>query len=143
MHTSYNIWLIVAAGLNAIAAALHLAIIVGGAKWYRFFGAGEHMALATIAGRWYPAIITTGIALVLSIWSAYALSGAGVIQTLPLLKLGLSVITAVYLLRGLAIIPLFIIAREKTTPFLLWSSAICCGYGAIHLLGLTQVWSML
>jgi hypothetical protein len=143
MHTSYNIWLIVAAGLSAIAAALHLAIIVGGAKWYRFFGAGEHMALATIAGRWYPAIITIGIALVLSIWSAYALSGAGVIQTLPLLKLGLSVITAVYLLRGLAIIPLFIIAREKTTPFLLWSSAICCGYGAVHLLGLTQVWSML
>jgi len=143
MHTSYNIWLIVAAGLSAIAAALHLAIIVGGAKWYRFFGAGEHMALATIAGRWYPAIITTGIALVLSIWSAYALSGAGVIQTLPLLKLGLSVITAIYLLRGLAIIPLFIIAREKTTPFLLWSSASCCGYGTVHLLGLTQVWSML
>jgi len=143
MHTSYNIWLIIAAGLSAIAAALHLAIIFGGANWYRFFGAGEHMALATIAGRWYPAIITTGIALVLSIWSAYALSGAGVIQTLPLLKFGLIVITAVYLLRGLAIIPLFIIAREKTTPFLLWSSAICCGYGAVHLLGLTQVWSIL
>lgn len=143
MATSYNTWLIVAAGLSIIAALLHVAIIVGGAQWYRFFGAGERMALAAAAGRWYPAFITSGIALVLSIWAAYALSGAGVIQTLPLLKLGLSIITAIYLVRGLAIVPLLIIAREKSTPFLFWSSAICCGFGIIHLLGLTQVWSML
>lgn len=143
MPTPYNIWLIVAAGLSAIAALLHIAIIVGGAQWYRFFGAGERMALAAAAGRWYPTIVTTGIALVLSVWAAYALSGAGVIQTLPLLKFGLSVITAIYLLRGLAIVPLLVISREKTTPFLLWSSAVCCGYGVVHLAGLTQVWSML
>jgi hypothetical protein len=143
MPTPYNALLVVAAGLSTIAALLHVAIIVGGAQWYRFFGAGERMALASAAGRWYPAIVTAGIALVLSVWAAYALSGAGVIQKLPLLKLGLSVITAVYLVRGLAIVPLLVIAREKTTPFLLWSSVICCGYGIIHLLGLTQVWPML
>ena len=143
MATSYNTWLIVAAGLSIIAALLHVAIIVGGAQWYRFFGAGERMALAAAAGRWYPTIITAGIALVLSVWAAYALSGAGVIQTLPLLKLGLSVITAIYLVRGLAIVPLLVITREKSTPFLLWSSAICCGFGIIHLFGLTQVWSIL
>jgi hypothetical protein len=143
MPIPYNTWLIVAAGLSAVAALLHVAIIVGGAQWYRFFGAGERMALAAAAGRWYPAIVTTGIALVLSVWTAYALSGAGVIQALPLLKFGLSAITAIYLVRGLAIVPLLIISRERATPFLLWSSAICCGYGIVHLLGLTQVWSTL
>ena len=143
MSIPYNTWLIVAACLSAIAALLHVAIIVGGAQWYRFFGAGERMALAAAAGRWYPAIVTSGIAVVLSVWAAYALSGAGVIQALPLLKLGLSVITAIYLVRGLAIVPLVLFSREKTTPFLLWSSAICCGYGVVHLFGLTQAWSML
>lgn len=143
MPMTYNTWLIVAAGLSAIAALLHVAIIFGGAQWYRFFGAGERMALAAAAGSWYPAIVTTGIALVLSVWAAYALSGAGVIQTFPLLKLGLTIITATYLVRGLAIVPIFVLAPEKTTPFLLWSSTICCGYGIVHLFGLTQVWSTL
>lgn len=143
MPVSHNIWLIVAAGLSAIAALLHVAIIFGGAQWYRFFGAGERMALAAAAGRWYPAVITACIALVLSLWAVYALSGAGVIQRLPLLKLGLSVITAIYLVRGLAIVPWLVITREKITPFFLWSSAICCSYGVVHLWGLTQVWSTL
>ncbi|MEO4045852.1 hypothetical protein AAFN46_02020 [Pseudomonas sp. CAU 1711] len=143
MSTSYNTWLIIAAGLSAVAALLHIAIIFGGAQWYRFFGAGERMAVAATAGHWYPAVVTAGIALVLSTWSAYALSGAGIIQPLPLLKLGLSVITAIYLVRGLAIVPLLVVAREKATPFLLWSSAICCAYGIIHLLGLMQIWPSL
>lgn len=45
--------------LRALAAVLHLGIIVKGATWYRFFGAGESMARAAEEGRWYPAIVTT------------------------------------------------------------------------------------
>ena len=44
---SYKIWLIAGAVLSGIAGLLHLAIILGGAPWYRFFGAGERMALVT------------------------------------------------------------------------------------------------
>ncbi len=143
MHTPYNLWLVVAASLSGIAALLHVAIIIGGARWYRFFGAGEAMASAAAAGRGYPVVITSGIALVLSVWAAYALSGAGVIPRLPLLNLGLSGITAIYWLRGLAIVPLLVFAREKATPFLIWSSVICCGYGMVHLLGLMQAWPTL
>jgi len=46
MTTSYNLWLIVAAALSGLAALLHVAIVFGGGPWYRFFGAGERMALA-------------------------------------------------------------------------------------------------
>jgi hypothetical protein len=140
MTITYNAALVLAACLSAVAALLHVAIIVGGAPWYRFFGAGERMASAAAAGRWYPALVTLAIAIVLGAWAAYALSGAGAIRELPFLKLALCVIAAIYSLRGLAIVPLFVFAREQATPFLIWSSVICIGYGAVHLLGLMQVW---
>lgn len=86
----------------------------------------------------YPAIVTLGIALVLALWAAYALSGAGLLAALPFLKWCLAAITAVYLLRGLAVFPLFLFAREQATPFLVWSSVICIGYGVVHLVGIMQ-----
>jgi hypothetical protein len=138
-----NLPLVAAACLSAAAALLHVGIIVGGAPWYRFFGAGERMASAAAAGRFYPTFVTSGIAAVLALWSVYALSGAGVIEPMPMLKAALVAITCVYLLRGLAIVPLLAFARSRSTPFLLWSSLVCVAYGGIHLLGLTQVWSRL
>lgn len=143
MHSFYNTWLIAGAILSGFAALLHVAIVIGGAPWYRFFGAGERMASAAAAGRLYPAVVTFGISFVLGCWAAYALSGAGVLPVLPLLKLVLITITGIYLLRGLAIIPLLIAAREKATPFLIWSSVICVGYGVVHLVGVAQVWGKL
>ncbi len=143
MNDSPNIFLLVAASLSAVAALLHVGIIFGGAPWYRYFGAGEKMASAAAAGRVYPAIVTAAIASVLAAWSAYALSGAGAIQPLPLLKPILVAMTGIYLLRGLAILPLLVFARSKATPFLIWSSLACIGYGVVHIAGLTQVWSQL
>jgi hypothetical protein len=143
MPDHFNILLIIGAGLSAVAALLHVAIVVGGAPWYRFFGAGERMAAACAAGRAYPACVTIGIAAVLGTWAAYALAGAGMIAPLPWMKAALAAITAVYLLRGFAIVPLWLLARPKATPFLIWSSVICIGYGAVHLVGVAQVWSAL
>lgn len=53
MLSPYNTWLIVGAVLSGVAALLHVAIVFGGASWYRFFGAGERMASAAAAGRLY------------------------------------------------------------------------------------------
>src|SRR5688500_8521572 len=64
---------IFAAGvLSAVAAALHIGVILGGPAWYRFFGAGEGMARMAERGSAKPALITLGIAIVLAIWAAYA-----------------------------------------------------------------------
>lgn len=138
---SGNPWLVCAAALSGIAALLHVAIVFGGGPWYRFFGAGERFASAAESGRGYPALVTLGIAAVLAIWAAYALSGAGVLPPLPLLKWCLGAITAVYLVRGLAIVPLVLFAPGQATAFLVWSSLICIGYGVVHLAGLVQVWN--
>ena len=137
-----NIALVIAACLSAVAAMLHVGIVIGGAQWYRFFGAGERLACAAAAGRVYPTIVTLGIAAVLALWSAYALSGAGLIEPLPQLKWALITITAIYLARGLAIVPLLVFARARSTPFLVWSSLVCSLFGAVYLLGLSQVWAL-
>jgi len=143
MQTDVNIPFAIGAVLSAIAALLHLGIIAGGPAWYRFFGAGERFARAAAQRKWYPAMVTFAIAAVLGIWSAYALAGAGLIGTLPLLKMALVAITAVYIVRGLAYAPLVLARGGRITPFVVWSSLICLAYGLVHLLGLMQRWPAL
>ncbi|MEM1405051.1 MAG: hypothetical protein AAGG55_17070 [Pseudomonadota bacterium] len=140
--------LLVAAILSFGAALLHVGVIFGGPDWYRFFGAGEGMARLAESGSRYPTLVTTGITLVLMLWGLYALSGAGVILRLPLLKLGLSLITAVYLLRGLAGLVLPFVSthpaiQQNSVTFWIVSSLICTAFGAVHLLGLMNSWSRL
>ena len=143
VETNTNLPLAAGALLSAIAALLHLGIIVGGPAWYRFFGAGERFAAAAARGEWYPALVTLGIAAVLFAWAAYALAGAGVIGALPFLKAALVAITAVYLVRGIAYGPLVLAQGGRITPFVVWSSAICFAYGVVHLVGLVQRWKVL
>ena len=129
--------------LSGIAALLHIAIIIGGPQWYRFFGAGEELASMAEKGSWYPAVLTFGIAVVLLLWALYAFSGAGLIRRFPLLKVGLVVISAVYLIRGLVFIPAYIVKPEIVDDFLIWSSLICLVYGFSYAIGTRQVWAKL
>ncbi len=133
-------FLIIGAVLSAIVAILHIGIIIFGAPWYRFFGAGEQMAILAEQGSMRPTVITSLIAIVLAIWSLYALSGAGVIGRLPLLRLGLSLITAIYLARGVLGFFLMNNPMGRSPEFWLWSSAICLTVGLVYLIGLIQVW---
>lgn len=143
MSMNNNPFLVAGAILSALAAALHLGCIVFGAPWYRFFGAGERMAQSALAGHWYPAIVTVGIAAVLATWAVYALSGAGVIRPLPLLRPVLCIITGIYLLRGTIVLPFMAMIPGRSTTFWWWSSAICLSIGLVHLVGLRQVWARL
>lgn len=138
-----NFFLITAGFFSAIAALIHLGCIYFGAPWYRFFGAGEKMAILAEQGNIQATLITSGIALILSIWSLYAFSGAGLIIRLPLVKLALTLITMVYLARGL--VGLFFISSPmgRSPEFWLWSSVICILFGIVHLVGLKQQWSHL
>jgi len=133
----------VGAILSFIAALLHIAIVFGGANWYRFFGAGEQMALASERGEGFPIIITLAIAIVLFFCGFYALSGAGDVPRLPLLKMGLVFITTVFLIRGLVFVPVFWNTGQYSTPFMIWSSLICLGFGIVYLAGLSKLWSIL
>jgi len=139
--------LLVAGGcITAVVSLLHVAIIIGGPDWYRFFGAGERMARLAARGSIYPAIITSSIAAILGVWAVYAFSAAGVIRRLPLLRLALTLIAAVYLARGILGVPVVLLVdnvytnqlREKMT-FMVVSSAICVVLGLCYAVGATRL----
>lgn len=142
MQDGYNMALVIAAALSLLAALMHVGVIIRGPSWYHLFGAGDRFVRAAKAGRRFPAVITAGIALVLAAWAAYALSGAGVISGLPLLRPALCVITLVYLLRGM-LGPLLLAGTGRSTRFILISSAVCLVFGLVHLLGVVQMWGSL
>lgn len=135
-----NKFLLLGGILSSVAALLHIAIIIGGPNWYRFFGAGEELATMAENGSWYPAILTFGIAVVLFIWALYAFSGAGLLRRFPFLKVILATISAIYLIRGLAFIPAYIVNPEIVDQFLIWSSLICLVYGITYSVGTQQIW---
>lgn len=131
-----NPWLLVGAAATALAALAHLACIAIGPSAYLAMGAGPRMAELAGAGHWYPPAITVVIAGMLFVWSAYALSGAGVIRRLPLLRTVLIAITAVFLLRGFARPVLEPYFPGNSDSFWFWSSAICLSIGTVHAIGL-------
>jgi len=122
---------------------LHVAIVFGGASWYRFFGAGERFARAAEQGRIWQDLATFGIAVILAVWAAYALSGAGILRRLPLLSLALLLITAVYLVRGAVVFAVLVFLRGTVTPLLMWSSLVCLVIGIVHAIGLAKAWPTL
>jgi len=142
--TARNPWLIAGGWLSAAASLLHLACIAGGPDWYRFFGAGEEMARAAARGDAYPAVVTLGIAAILAIWALYAFAGAGLIRRLPLMRTALVIISAIYLLRGLVVVPLiFLMGNEPIGGFALWSSLIVLVYGIAYAVGTWKAWPQL
>lgn len=112
MSNKQNLALISGGVLSVIASLLHIGIIIGGAEWYRFFGAGEELAVMAEQGSLYPVVITFFIASVLFLWGIYAFSGAGLVRKLPFLNVALILISMIYLLRGFAIVPAYLILPD-------------------------------
>lgn len=143
MDSGKNKFLIIGSIGSAIAALAHLGCIIFGGDWYRFFGAGEQMARMAEDGHWYPTVVTSIIVLILSIWSLYGLSGSKVIFRLPLLKLGLIIISLIYLMRGVAFVAIMPMFLENSLTFWLVSSGICLMIGILYSVGTFQSWARL
>ena len=77
------------------------------------------------------------------LWALYALSGAGIIRRLPLLRTALCVISAIFLLRGLAFVAIMPLFPENSVLFWLVSSTICLFIGALFALGTVKAWHYL
>lgn len=138
-----NGWLVAAGLLSAAASLLHVAAIIGGPDWYRFFGAGEEMARAAERGSATPGLITAAIAAILAVWALYAFSAAGLIRRLPLVRTALVLITGVYILRGLALLPLLALKPQLVDTFAIVSSLIVLCYGVTYAVGTWLAWSSL
>ncbi|MDX8395422.1 MAG: hypothetical protein R8K22_03310 [Mariprofundaceae bacterium] len=138
-----NTLLFIAGILSFSAALLHITCTVGGADWYRFLGAGEEMATMAAQGSWIPTVVTLFVASILVVWACYAFSGAGILPRMPLLKPALFVISAIYIARGLLLLPLWLgwlDETEQSSVFWFWSSVICLIYGLFYAIGTYQIW---
>ncbi len=139
-----NPWLIAGGWISLAAAVLHIACIVGGPDWYRFFGAGEPIARAAERGSWGPPLMTLGIASILAIWAAYAFAGAGLLPRLPLMRTALVAISTIYLARGLIILyPPLLRRSDLSAAFMLWSSLIVLAIGIAYAVGTWRAWPSL
>lgn len=125
---------IAAAALNFLAALTHVAVIFGGADWYRFFGAGERMAQMSEAGHVYPTFITSLIVAALTLFGLYALQAGQYFQVLPWTRVVFWLITAVFIVRAVVPFALAPFADVYRTPFMMWSSAIVGVYAVVHIL---------
>lgn len=87
-----------------------------------------------------------GVSALLIIFGLYALSGASRIQPLPWLKPVLVVVTLVYLIRGLVLVPeLFVIwgILDLSVPVaqrFIWFSGGALLLGLLHLAGISRGW---
>ena len=91
-----RLWLKIAAGLSFFMAICQTVISIFPAA-AAYFQAPPSL----LENRLQLILIGLGAALVLVIFGLYALSGAGSIRHLPLLRLGLTGISSLFLLRGL------------------------------------------
>lgn len=137
MSQHLNGWLVAGGVASGAASVAHLLCIPGGAVWYRAMGAGERMSRAVERGEKRPHLITLAIAAVLAGWAVYALSGAGAIGPLPLLKPALGAITAAYLLRALALPAMLRLMPDRTRRFLVVSFLVVLAIGVLHLIGIS------
>jgi len=130
-----------AALLSFIVAALHVVIIAAGAPAYRYTGAGETMVRLAERGSPIPAVVTSGAVLAFVLAGLYPLSGAGWLPRLPLLRLGLVCIAAVYTARGLVLVAQ--LAHAGTPTRELMFSAISLSIGLVYIAAIMASWPRL
>ncbi len=132
--------LIFAAMSTAVAAMLHFFCILFGAPAFRLLGAGEAIAKMAEHGHWYPPLIAFVIGMLLSSWTAYALSGAGVTPKLPQTPYVLFIIAIILLIRAISFPLLKSAFPENSETFWFFSSAICLVIGLAFLVGAIGLW---
>ena len=137
--------LLVIASILSFAVAVFQAIISLSPPWSLYFGAPAKVVANTtllyISGE-----IT---ALIFALFGFYAISGAGNIPKLPLLRTILAAITALYLLRGaLFFLQLMVIYKLMFSRMIIpiqtiMSSAVSLVIGILYLLGTIDRWKNL
>lgn len=131
------------AGLISFALAFFQAVIGFFPGVSLYFGAPE------ILTKNYPLLVGTSllVSALLVLFGLYALSGAGRIRPLPLLKPVLVGVTLIYILRGLILIPEILVVwgiLDTSIPVaqrFIWFSCGALALGLLHLAGIIRGWT--
>lgn len=134
--------LLIFAGILSFGVAVFQAVISFVPEWSAAFDAGDELVSNP------PLLLVAGLlmALVFGIFGLYGLSGAGVIRSLPLLRLDLLGIGAIFTLRGIAFVPQLLVisgilpSPQSVPPAHLLVSFVALVVGLFYLVGLTRGW---
>jgi putative oxidoreductase len=127
-------------GFFSLAFALfQVSAVVWPAKLVASFGGPAELQ---IEHPYYFISLCLIIGAIAAVWGLYALSGAGKLRRLPLLHTVLSVITTIYILRGLDVIHdammIYKHPEQNLIRFLIFSLLALC-IGLIHLTGIIRL----
>jgi hypothetical protein len=130
------------AGLLSLGVALFQVMLGISPALSTYFGASPELLANPVT----LLVTSLFVALIFAIWGLYGLSGAGLFRRLPLLRLGLLVIGAIYTLRGLLLIPLLLASLgllaspQPILPQALLASLVSLLIGCLYLAGTLTAW---
>lgn len=126
--------------INILIAIAHIICLINAEYFFEVTGVGENMRRNAEIRPFLPYAMTIFVALIFFIFGLYGLSGAGKIRKLPLLKVGIFIIAAIYLIRG-AVGAIVNIGFESSFQWHHLLFSICAlGIGLLYLLGGLRKW---
>ncbi|HEY3569194.1 MAG TPA: hypothetical protein VGP73_14765 [Thermoanaerobaculia bacterium] len=135
-------WLLAAGALSSAMALFHIGIVVVGEPAYRRFG-GSNFAQQAAAGSWVPAAMLLAIASVFALFAYYGFAGARIGPRPPLLRTGLVVVSLLYGVHGLFVVPELVARlthRPSGMPSHLGVDAIFLGMALPYVIGTVMAW---
>jgi len=134
--------LLIIAGALSCAVALFQLVITFSIPWSLYFGAPRKIVSNP------PLLYVSGVvaALFFLVFGLYALSGAGAIRRMPLVRTGLIMVTVLYVLRGLLLVPEVLAYMYNPHASMviphqaLWSSVVSLVIGIVYLVGIMACW---
>ncbi len=140
MLTNYGKYLLSLTAFVAFATALmHMSCIVLGPECYAWQMAPPQIVESAQEGTLLAPLGTTFVSAIFALWGLYALSAAGVIRRLPLLKLGIYAISALCMLRGILGIQLWLRHPELVATYSFVSNWVWFVTGLLFFLGYRNV----
>ena len=117
-------WLFLAGSLAIGGALIHVAAVFAGPSSYFFFHAPPSVVASARTGTWLAPISALAIAAAMGLCAAYAFSAAGFLPRLPLLRAGLAAIAIVCSVRGLLLVPLYLLRPQLVDTFGVLSAVV-------------------
>jgi putative oxidoreductase len=131
--------LLTVAGLLSVGVAAFHVILSFSADLSQYFGATPEVVQMLRDHAPLVYVLMLVMIAVFALFGLYGLSGAGRFRRLPLLRVGLSLISASYTLRGLVLIPEVLgrigLAEYRVPPQELVSSSVSLAIGLLYLGG--------
>lgn len=126
--------------INILIAITHIIGLLWAQEMYDYTGVGENMRRNAELHPLLPAAMTIFVAIFFFIFGLYGLSASGAIKKLPLLKLGVFTVAAIYLFRGVVGSVVNICVESSFQWHHLSFSFCAIGIGLLYLLGGLQIW---